>query len=257
MSFRNDNPVVALIQARGGSKGVPGKNIRPLLGYPVLAWSIVACKLARSVDRVILSTDSEEIAEVAKRYGCEVPFMRPAELASDLATDKVVFEHALDLLQAEQNLTPELFVQVRPTTPLRSPNLIDAAVRKIRSNPNFTGLRSVYEMSETAWKGFETDHTGALVSLLEKSIREVRDGADAPRQMLPPTYIAQGFVDLVRPEFINTHGSMYGSRIYGFMTPDVGEIDAESDFDLLEFKFKKFGFGSEIFDFLSGNYPSE
>ena len=126
-----------------------------------------------------MSIDSEEIAEVAKRYGCEVPFMRPAELASDLATDKVVFEHALDLLQAEQNLTPELFVQVRPTTPLRSPNLIDAAVGKIRFNPNFTGLRSVYEMSETAWKGFETDHTGALVSLLDKVDYEVRDGADA------------------------------------------------------------------------------
>ena len=249
--------MIALIQARGGSKAVPGKNIRPLLGHPVLAWSIVACKLAKSVDRVILSTDSEEIAEVAQHYGCEVPFMRPAELASDLATDKVVFEHALKWLQAEQNITPELFVQIRPTTPLRSPNLIDAAISKIRYNPNFTGLRSVYEMSETAWKSFETDDTGALISLLDKSIHEVHNGADAPRQMLPPTYIAQGFVDLIRPKFINVKGSMYGSRIYGFITPDVGEIDTESDFDLLEFKFKKFGFGDEIFDFLSGNYPIE
>ena len=100
---------IAFIFARGGSKGLPFKNKLILAGHPLVAYSINISKLSPIIDDVYVSTDSEEIAEVAHHYGCEVPFMRPSELASDLATDKVVFEHALKWLKAEQNLTPELF----------------------------------------------------------------------------------------------------------------------------------------------------
>ncbi len=146
--------VLALIQARGGSKGVPGKNIRPLGGFPLIAWSVAACRLAETIDRVVLSTDSEEIAEVAKAYGVEVPFMRPAAFATDTATDFVVIKHALEWLRDNEGHVPDLVVQIRPTTPLRDPAVIDEAVAKLKASPQATGLRSVFEMPESAWKTY-------------------------------------------------------------------------------------------------------
>ena len=123
--------VVALVQARGGSKGVPGKNIRLLAGYPLIAWSVIACKLAESVDRCIISTDDAEIAEVARHYGAEVPFMRPSEFATDDATDFPLIKHALEWMSENEHHVPEFIVQIRPTTPLREPSVLDEAVGSI------------------------------------------------------------------------------------------------------------------------------
>ncbi len=230
--------VLALIQARGGSKGVPGKNIRPLGGFPLIAWSVVACRLAETIDRVVLSTDSEEIAEVAKAYGVEVPFMRPAEFATDTATDFVVIRHALEWFRDHEGHVPELVVQIRPTTPLREPALMDEAVKRIKADPKATALRSVFELAESPWKMFEMKE-GYLVGLGLDNTRPER--FNLPRQAFPPAYHAQGYIDIVRSETVLENGLTYGERIIGFITPDCGEVDREQDFKLLEFLMNDYG----------------
>ena len=111
--------ILALIPARGGSKGIPRKNIRNFAGYPLIAWSIAAAKQSELVTRIIVSTDDEEIAAVAREYGAETPFLRPAEFAQDNTTDLPVFEHALQWLEENEDYQPEIVIQLRPTSPIR------------------------------------------------------------------------------------------------------------------------------------------
>src|SRR5512140_3943973 len=110
---------LAIIPARGGSKGIPRKNIRDVAGYPLIAYSIAAGLQARTVTRVIVSTDDEEIAAVAREWGAETPFLRPAEFAQDKTTDLPVFEHALKWLEEVEGYHPDVIVQLRPTSPIR------------------------------------------------------------------------------------------------------------------------------------------
>ena len=112
--------IVALICARGGSKGLPGKNIRPLGGKPLISWAIDQAKSVSRISRVIVSTDSEEIARVARASGAEVPFIRPAELAQDSSPEWLVWRHALNFLKETEGTYPDLFVVVPATAPLRS-----------------------------------------------------------------------------------------------------------------------------------------
>ncbi len=244
--------VVALIQARGGSKGVPGKNLRPLAGHPLLAWSVVACTLAASIPRTILSTDDAEIAEVGRRYGAEVPFMRPAEFATDTATDYPVIRHAIEWLRDDEGQAPDFVVQIRPTTPLREPETLDLAVAALEAAPEATGLRSVFEMSETAWKTFELSD-GYLDSLATRLPGMGPEAANLPRQAFPSTYIGQGYVDIVRSRVVLEGQQTYGDRALGFVTPDCGEVDVESDFKRLEFMVDEFG--HTVRQHLNENYP--
>src|SRR5919201_6543515 len=109
--------ILALIPARGGSKGIPRKNILNFAGYPLIAWSIAAAKQASCITRVIVSTDDEEIASVARKYGAETPFLRPSEFAQDNTTDLPVFQHALQWLDEHEGYQPEIVIQLRPTSP--------------------------------------------------------------------------------------------------------------------------------------------
>ena len=146
--------IIAAIPARGGSKGVPKKNIKLLKDYPLIAYSIIAAKQSKKIDRVIVSTDSEEIAGIAKKYGAEVPFLRPAGFAGDKSPDMEWVLHLLKWLKENEGVEPELIVHLRPTTPLRDPDLIDRAIDKIKNNKEATSLRSGQEMDECPYKSF-------------------------------------------------------------------------------------------------------
>src|SRR5512135_2313933 len=123
------NPeVLALIPARGGSKGIPRKNIRPFAGYPLMAFSIAAALQAELVTRVIVSTEDQEIAEVARQFGAETPFLRPEELATDRSTDLPVFQHALTWLARHEDYHPEIILHLHATSPVRPPGILDQAV---------------------------------------------------------------------------------------------------------------------------------
>ena len=134
---------LALIPARGGSKSIPRKNIRLFAGHPLIAYSIAAGVAAQTISRVIVSTDDEEIAAIARQYGAETPFLRPAEFALDQTPDLPVFQHALTWLAENENYHPQIVVQLRPTSPLRRVAHIDGAVTRLLEHPEADSIRAV------------------------------------------------------------------------------------------------------------------
>ena len=222
----------AIIPARGGSKGVPGKNIRTLRGHPMIAYSIIAARECTNIDRVIVSTDSSKIAEIAKSYGAEVPFMRPPKLAGDLSPAIDYMAHACDQLAALDNYKPDMLVMLLPTTPLRDPAVIDEAITKLRRTPEATGLRSAHELQEPPQKMMGVEN-GYLCGLFPSDPRP--EYFNLPRQIFPIAYHPNGYIEIVRRKTLVNEGTLYGTRILGFITPFTIEIDAHKDFDYLQF----------------------
>jgi CMP-N-acetylneuraminic acid synthetase len=218
------NGVVAIVPARGGSKGLPRKNLRPLAGHPLLAWTIAAARAAASVNMVLLSTDDEEIAEVGRGLGAEVPFLRPGELARDDTPDLPVFEHALRWLERERGWLPELVVQLRPTSPFRPVGMVDEAVALLRAHAGADSLRAVTSPTQTPYKMWRLE--GRLLAPLLGSIEEER--FNAPRQQLPPVYWQTGHIDVMRPETIREQRSMTGRRVVPFVVDPRYAIDIDT-----------------------------
>jgi len=222
----------AVIPARGGSKGVPKKNLAPLGGFPLLAYAIAAAKLSPDIERVILSTDSEEIATAGRAYGAEVPFMRPAEYARDDSLDIEWVTHALEWFEQHEDGVPEYLVHLRATTPLRKPADIKKALELLDAHPEATSLRSGYAMRESPYK---------LLTLKEHYFAPlVFDAAQPehwnfPRQAFPPAYQPDGYVDILKPASIRETGSIHGDHILAFISEDTGEIDTLADFAYLEY----------------------
>lgn len=219
---------IALIGARSGSKGVPGKNIRDLCGHPLLAWSIKAAQKAGL--RAIVSTDSREYAEIAHSYDAQV-ITRPEEISQDSSTDLEFVKHAIE------HVPPvDYIVHLRPTTPFRDPAFIKRALDSMLEHPEATALRSVHEMPESAWKTCEIEkHTGMLLPLMVRS-DEALDFINDPRQVFSATHHPNGYVDILRSDFIRESGLMHGSKVLAFITPKVTEVDSEEDFEMLEWQ---------------------
>lgn len=228
--------VVALIGARAGSKGVPDKNVRLLGGQSLLAWSIAACLKSSEIGRTLVSTDSADYAAMSRALGAEAPFLRPAEISGDRAIDYDFIVHALDWL-AERGEEPTYIVHIRPTTPFRDPALIDEAVRALRAAVDATALRSVQEMPESAYKTFEITQGGLLKRVGTDSA--ALDAANNARQEFPPTYAANGYVDVLSTSFIRKARLIHGNRVVAFVTPPVQEVDTEEDFAYLEFQLAR------------------
>ena len=138
-------------------KVLVNKNIKPLADKPLIAYSIAAAKKSKLINRIIVSTDSEKYANLAKEYGAEVPFLRPAELAGDTSTDYDFIKHLLDWLEKNEGSTPDYLIHLRPTTPLRDPKIIDNAIGELINHSGATALRSAHEMPETAYKMCEVE----------------------------------------------------------------------------------------------------
>ena len=224
--------LTALIPARGGSKGVPKKNVKRLRGHPLLAYSIAACKLSNSVDKIIVSTDDEKIAECARHYGATVPALRPKHLAGDTSTDWDVINYFFD------NNDVEEVVYLRPTTPLRKPSLIDKCIGIYFDNKdNASGFRSMHEIPEPPYKmlmiedgyckGFFNDFNG------------IKDYTNLPRQMFPKAYQPNGYVDIAKRNTVNNYTTAFGTKVFPFVTPAVTEVDTIEEFELLEYKIAK------------------
>jgi len=227
---------IALVTARSGSKGVPDKNIRQIAGHTLLAWSIMACKRVELIDQVFLSTDSKKYAEIGKAVGAEVPFLRPEHLASDKATDLQVFTHFVEWMTIS-GMTHEGVLHIRPTTPLRDPVVLKAAIEKFYLvKDQITSLRSVQEMSESAYKSFEVLETGFLKPILNGSSL---DEVNAPRQSFPKTYTANGYIDIVKPTLIKELNQFHGAKILSFQTPSTIEIDTEDDLRYASWKVEQ------------------
>jgi len=228
--------VLALIPARSGSKGLPHKNIRNLGGHPLIEWSIAACKASLLIERIIVSTDSEDYASLSRKLGADVPFLRPIEISGDLSTDYDFIKHSVDWLESN-GWDPEYIVHIRPTTPFRTPKIIDQAIQMFMSNPKATSLRSVHEMSESAYKTFEIATSGQLKRLASDSTD--LDAANNARQEFPLTYVANGYVDVLSVSYIRKMNLIHGNNVLPFITPVVSEVDTENDFLRLELELEK------------------
>jgi N-acylneuraminate cytidylyltransferase len=217
--------ILGLIPARGGSKSVPRKNIRPLAGHPLIAYSIAAGLACARVGRVIVSTDDEEIAAISRAYGAAVPFMRPAALAGDDTLDLPVVEHALAWLEDREGYRPDIIVQLRPTSPLRPRGLIDRGIEILLGRPDADSARAVIPASQNPYKMWRSAEGGWIVPLLTNGLREPYN---MPRQQLPATLWQTGHLDVVRRETVLTKHSLTGDRVL----PIPVEVDFAVDIDL-------------------------
>jgi N-acylneuraminate cytidylyltransferase len=227
-SLVNATRVLAIIPARGGSKSIPRKNIRLFANYPLLAYSIAAGQAAETVDRVIVSTEDIEIAAVARRYGAEVPFLRPVELSQDDTPDLPVFQHALTWLAEQEGYQPAIVVHLRPTSPFRRTWHIDQAVRELQVYPEADAVRTVCVPFQNPFKMWRIDEAGALRPLLDLGIVEPYN---LPRQALPDVYWQTGYVDVVWTETILEKNSMTGNTIRPLIISPEDWVDIDSPDD--------------------------
>lgn len=221
--------ILALIPARGGSKSIPRKNLIDIAGKPLIAWSIEHALAARRIGRVIVSTDDTEIAEVAVRYGAEVPFLRPAAYAADHSPDIDVFRHALEYLAEVEDALPEIVVHLRPTGPLRRPQDIDTAIELLLDRPDADALRSVSVVHQTPYKMWQLADDGTMEPLLR--LPGVPDCQSQPRQILPLAYHQNGYVDAMRPRAILEKNSMWGDKVLPFIV-ETGLLDLDYPEDI-------------------------
>lgn len=219
--------ILALIPARGGSKGIPRKNIRSFAGYPLIAWSIAAAKESSQVTRIIVSTDDEEIAKVARQYGAEAPFLRPAEFAQDNTTDLPVFEHALKWLEGVEGYCPDIIIQLRPTSPIRPKNLVDDAIRVLQNHKDADCVRGVVAAGQNPfkmWRFYGEDQP--LNPLL--GVDGIKEPYNAPRQILPPVYWQTGHIDAIRVSTILEKKSLTGDVIYPLVIDSKYTVDIDT-----------------------------
>ena len=221
--------VLALVPARGGSKSIPRKNVMSFAGHPLLTYSIAAGLKARAVGRVIVSTDDAEISSVAREYGAEVPFLRPASLALDGTPDLPVFEHALAWLESHEGYRPEIVVQLRPTSPVRPPDCVDRAVETLLAHPEADSVRGVVPSGQNPYKMWRIEADGGMKPLLQDGFDEPYN---MPRQALPPTFWQTGHVDAIRTSTILEKGSMSGDVILPLILDPRYTVDIDNPRDL-------------------------
>ena len=222
------NKIYAVIPARSGSKSIVDKNIQKLGKHTLLAHSILAAQHTPEIDRVIVSTDSKEYKKIAEGYNIDVPFLRPKCISGDNNADVEWVAHLLNWLIVNERELPKYLVHLRPTTPLRNIQYIRKAIKHIKQYPEATALRSVVRMERTVYKYFEVE------SLFLKTVCSGSfdiDIANKPRQLYPITYLPNGYVDILKTEFILDveKKKIHGNKVLAFLVPKITDIDDEKD----------------------------
>lgn len=236
----NGKSVLGLILARGGSKGLPGKNLRPLRGKPLIGWSIDAAKQSRVIDALVLSTDAADIAETGRKLGAEVPFMRPAHLASDTATSMDAIAHAIQWL-ADAGRAYDYLVLLEPTSPLREVLDIDAVIAKLDES----GADSIVSVARA-----ESVHPAFMYNKAEDGVLSpfmTSDNLSLRRQDTAPVFFLEGTVYAARTQSLLRQRSFYHEGTLGYEVPKwkSPEIDDEIDFLHVEAIMKHRGIGAE------------
>lgn len=222
--------VTAIIFARGGSKGLPGKNIRLLNGKPLIAWSIEQALAVKRIDNVIVSTDSEEIANVAREHGAQVPFIRPEELAQDDSPEWLAWRHALNYLKENNGSYPDVMVSVPATAPLRLPSDIENCLDDFDKG-DVDVVITVTEANRNPYFNMVKTNEDETVSLVIPP-----KSAIARRQDAPTVYDMATVAYIVKPEFVMSHNSLFEGKIRAVTIPRERAIDIDTlyDFQLAE-----------------------
>ena len=223
---------LAVIPARGGSKGLPGKNVRLLAGRPLIAYAIETALASKLIDRVIVSTDDPEIARIARAYGAEVPFMRPQELALDDSPEWLVWRHAIQTLGAYENgLVMDVFVCIPPTSPLRAVEDVDACINAL--------LGSDADIVITIKKAGRNPYFN-MVLLDEKNVARLVMPSEQiiyGRQGAPPVFDMTTVAYVARPQFILNAKSIFEGKVKAVLIPEERALDIDTE---LDFKFAEF-----------------
>lgn len=223
------NRCLAMIPARGGSKSLPGKNIRPFVGLPLIAHTIMFAKMCPEIDLCIVSTDSDDIAEVAVRHGANVPFLRPPELAQDGTPMWPVVRHALNAVEQSNKTEFDTFLLLDPTSPARQPSDISDALARLNDNPDSDGIIGVSKPEFNPIWTCVVERDGWMTGLFRE------DQEFGSRQEVPPVYRINGSIYLWRTEFIRTHEDSW--RTEGkYLMHEIPELRAMSIDDADQFQ---------------------
>jgi CMP-N,N'-diacetyllegionaminic acid synthase len=236
MKSDKGNHTVAIIHARGGSKRIPLKNIKHLAGKPLISYMIRAAKSARRIDRVIVSTDHQEIARISKEYGAEVPFIRPPEIAEDVASE-LVTQHAVRYLEDEEDYAVDIAVTMQPTTPFCTASDIDGAVQMLIES-GADSVVSACEVHERPEWMFYSDADG----FAGKFIGSGMSGDIGISQKLPRLYVPNGGIYATRRDVLFTENSIFGKRIKLWIMSRERSVDIDEpiDFEFAELLAKNF-----------------
>ena len=223
--------MIAVIPARSGSKGVVNKNIKKLGKYPLIAHTILFAKRFNTFSRIIVSTDSQKYADIAKSYGAEVPFLRPSSISDDHSTDYDFFYHLIK----ELKLKNEHLAHLRPTTPIRDMKVVKDAINFFNNNSNASSLRSGHKAAETPFKWMMKDCNGYFRPLKEGlTSKDINN----PRQSFEDVFITNGYIDIVKSDHIIKNKELHGNKMIVFETPVTYQVDTKEDFDFIEYKYK-------------------
>jgi len=242
MNYNSQKHILAIIPARGGSKGIIRKNIKNLAGKPLIGWTIETALKTSIIERIIVSTDDEEIAEVGEFFGAEVPFLRPKELALDNTTDMAVYEHTLDWLMQNEGYLPDIIVWLRPTSPLRTSEDIEKAVELlVESRADW--VRSVCKVE---------NHPYWTYRLVNNKMEPFIEGIDIRkylrRQLLPPAYRVNGNVDVTWRKTIVDKKMLYSGNLHAYVMPVERSLDIDT---MIDFVFAEALMGGKLNDFNS------
>jgi len=221
---------LGIIPARGGSRRVPGKNVRLLAGKPLIAYTIEAGLHATSIERLVVSTDNEKIAGVARKWGTEVPFLRPADLAKDDTPDQPVFLHALRWLKENDDYEPDIVVNLRPTTPFKTSQIIDKVVQSIieteadivRTMTLVEGIHHPYWMYRLSEDGSASLFSG-----------DIKLSHYYQRQLLPPVYRINGVVDAMKTRVIYEGNILDNQNMKGVIISEKESLDVDTELDFM------------------------
>lgn len=206
--------------------------------------------MSKEIERCIVSTDSGEIAGIARYYGAAVPFLRPAQYARDESPDSDWVRHLINWLEENEGRSPEYLVHLRPTTPFREPAVIDSAIAELKNRPEATSLRSGHPAPESPFKWCLRDKEGYFRGILPEYSNEY---VNKPRQLFPEVYVPDGYVDVLKTSFIRESGILHGERMMGFISPVCHEVDTIEDFEFLQFELERKG--SPLYNYLKINFP--
>lgn len=241
--FKINNKIYSLIPARGGSKSIPMKNLIPLMGRPLLSYSVTTSLNCPLIQRTFVSTDSPRIRSVALSLGAEAPFLRPRRISGDRATDIQAFLHWLQFLQKTEGEVPSIIVHLRPTSPLRTQKFVRDGIRLLQKNPRADSVRSVEVANKHPFKMWSLKDNGFLEPLIKGSTEK----SNLPRQRLPTAYVQTGTLDVLRTSSLLKWNSMTGKKVLPILTPLGQSVDIDSyedlhyaDFLLQQIKAEKF-----------------
>lgn len=223
--------MIAIIPARGGSKGLPGKNIKPLNGKPLIAYAVEAALQSKNIDRVIVSTDDDEIAKIAKEYGAEIPFMRPAFLASDNAQAVDNYIYTIGRLEKESGQKIDCFVVLQPTSPLRIAEDIDGAVDLFNLKHADSVISYTPEAHPVTWHKY-LDDDGRFENIFADNINN--------RQENKTSYYPNGAVYVFKTSMIRER-KYYTKKSYAYVMPRIRSVDIDfiEDFEYAEFLLQR------------------